>query len=186
MTRGLALGMTTAPPNDDWLATASGRVHGGRDLVPDFQQVAVAVAGEQVRLARTEFALLHHRSAGRFDRSGRGRNVGWIGEAKSEVSDRAGTATTLRRPLEHENVASAGRLRLQEVVASVDGNHPENRFVKPERALDVRNAECKMGEAEGLDHSNTGRAWDHGPAADRFSRSVPPTRPRERDRTCTG
>ena len=94
-------------------------VDGRRQLVPDLELVPVRIDREQVGLARHELSLLADRSAGAFDRLPGGVDLVGRHQPESKVGDASRPAGALRRLLEHEHVAGAGRLQLGEPLASL-------------------------------------------------------------------
>jgi len=122
------------------------RINPRRELVPDLEQIAIAVARVQVRLAWTKITLLLDHSTGgnhalrcRVDRRR-------VDETKSKMRDSAGLADVALASLKHQHVARAGRLRLDELVPAIHGDHAEHRFIKAERALDIGHRECEVRE----------------------------------------
>lgn len=116
-------------------------------LVPDLKQVAVGIAGEQVRLAGHELALLDDRASGASDALGGPVDRVRLFQTKAEVGDAAALPHRFFGALEDDDVARTRRLRLKELGSAVHRDHSEDGLVLRERALDVMDAERKVREA---------------------------------------
>lgn len=139
-------------PSDTW-CESFGRIDRRRQLVPDFDLVAVGVAEEDVRLARNELAVIPDLAA-RFANRGEGAlEVGRSGQPKPEMRDAADPAGLTRLALEHDHVTAARSLRLDEIVLLVDGHHPKDGFIEAERSSRIANGESDVRQAERLDRS---------------------------------
>src|SRR5687768_9578823 len=90
------------------------RIDRRRQLVPELDLVAVRVLEEDVRLPGTKLAAPQHAPARLLHHLDGNVDVGRIDETKAEMRDAAGAPRTRCPLLEHEHVAAARRLRLDE------------------------------------------------------------------------
>ena len=69
-----------------------------------------------------------------------------FGEPEAEVRDAARLSDAAHGPLEHQYVACARRLRLDEVVVAVDRDGAEDGFIESERSLRIAHRQREMRE----------------------------------------
>jgi len=127
----------------------SSRIGGSGKLVPDLDEVAIEIAREEIRLPGHELSLFGDRTARMADALGRVVDVLGFDETKTEVRDAGALSHRSCRPLEHNHVVRARRLRLDEVVAAIHGDHAEHRLVEGKRALGICHAERDVAQTVG-------------------------------------
>src|SRR6266566_339111 len=108
-----------------------------RQLVPHFDFVPVGISKEDVRLSGDELAAVLYPATRALYRGNGLVDVARVGQAEAEVLDTAGSSDSISPLLEHQNVACARCLRLEEMSLSINGNHSEDVVVELERSLEI-------------------------------------------------
>jgi len=123
------------------VTNATRRINRRRQLVPNFDFVAVGIGKEDIRFAGHKFPVIANRAASGANRGQRLTDVSRATEPKPEVYDAAGPASLARLALEDQNVPTARRLSLDEVVLFVDRDDPDDGLVEAQGTLWIANGE---------------------------------------------
>src|ERR1700694_3210936 len=123
-----------------------------RQFVPYLHLVPIRIGEENVRLSRNEFAPVLDLPARALDGGHGFIDIARGRQTEPEVLDATGGSDVVGALFEHEGVAGAWGLRLDEMPFPIDSQHPEHVVVELERSLGIAHDHREMSKSKSLYH----------------------------------